>query len=216
MAGHDHADVAGAQDDETLPGHIALYIDQALGRARRIHARRPAARDGQGAPGSLPAAHGQDEGLGGDAYQALTGVGGDEGQGVVDRQDHGLGEELYVRVVRPVHPAGGVLGSREVLLEYLQPETVVNALGENASQLPAAFHHEDSLRTALTGPIGGGQPCRPAAYDRYITGQGSHDGTSLVLRSRKWEPSPCFVISRGEISSSRAMISMTRGVSKAP
>ena len=75
-AGHDQADIAGAQDHHPAPGQIPFHIHQPLGRACRIDAGGAVAGNVQRTAGPLPAAHGQHHRLGVQLEQAVLPVHG--------------------------------------------------------------------------------------------------------------------------------------------
>ena len=138
---HDHTDVTGAQDHKALPRHVALDVDQALGRSRRIHARRPHARDSQCAARSLATAHGQDHCPGLDIDQAGRLAHGDHARAGLDGEDHRLAQELDTSFLCLAHPTSGVLWAGQISAKYAYTETIMDALGEDAAQLVIPFYY---------------------------------------------------------------------------
>ena len=138
-AGHDQADVAGAQDDHPPTHHIALHVQKALGGAGGEDAGAAGAGDGDGAPGALPAAHSQDDGPGLDGLVAVPGADGVQDPVLVQIQHHGIGADLNVGVLHHVDEAARVLGAGELLLEAVQAEAVVDALVQDAARLVVAL-----------------------------------------------------------------------------
>ena len=144
--GHDQPDVPGAQDDCPPARQIALDIDQALGRPRGVHPRRPGAGDVDGAPGPLPAAHGQDNGLGPDLVNPFDVDGPD--QTGLHLHDHCVGHDLNALLLQSIDEALGIFHPGQFLAEEVQAEAVVNALLEDAPQEFVPLDDEDVTNAA--------------------------------------------------------------------
>ena len=71
--GHDHADIPGAKNHNLFSHHLVVQVYVGLGHPRGVHAGGPLPRDADGAPGPLPAAHGQDDRLCLNLQDALPG-----------------------------------------------------------------------------------------------------------------------------------------------
>ena len=167
-AGHDEADVAGAQDDHLFAGHDALQIGELLGGAGGEDAGAALAGGAQGAPGPLAAAHAEDHGLGLNLLEAvLPGHAGDHlVGGHVD--DHGLGligdligQDLFDEPL-------GVLGAGQLLLEGVEAEAVVDALLEDAAQPLFTVQDQDVAGAGFIGADRRSQARRAAADDENI------------------------------------------------
>ena len=143
-AGHDEADVAAAQDDHLPAGHIALHVDQTLGRTGAVDARGTEARDVQRAAAALTAAHGQDDGPRLDLEQAVNLVHGGDDLVRADGEDHGQELIFDAALKHLVDEALGVLGAGQLLLEGVQAEAVVDALVQDAAQLVVALQDQDA------------------------------------------------------------------------
>ena len=139
--GHDEADVAAAQNEYPFAYQIALHVDIALGSTGGVDAGGAGARDGEGAAGPLPAAHGQNHAPG--LFHAIA-------QRGAHHVDPPLLCEFQNRGVRPqLHPGfgehpektPGILRTGELLLEIVKAEAAVDALVQDAARLPVPLHH---------------------------------------------------------------------------
>ena len=153
-AGHDQADVAAAQDHNPLAGQIAFHVDIALGGAGGEHARRTSAGDGDGAPGALPAAHSQHDGLGllhavagGLAYHMYLALRG-------HLQHHGIQPHFHAGLRQQVGKTGGVLRPAEFFLKILQAKAAVDALVQDAAQLLVTLDDQDLFQALFPGGAG--------------------------------------------------------------
>ena len=132
--GHDHADVAGAQDDHPFAGHLALDVDEALGRTGGIDAGGACSGDPQRAEGALAAPHAQNGCLGADLQQTVPVQGGDPVL-PIHPDGHGLGHEIHTCPLGVLEHFVGIRGPGEGFLEVMQAEAVVDALRQHAAQL---------------------------------------------------------------------------------
>ena len=213
-AGHDEADVAGAEDDHALADQIALHVHHALGGARRPDAGGAGARDVQRASGPLTAAHGQHHRLRPDLLQAYGAAGDGEHTVRRDVQHHAVRPGGDAPLVYGVDIALGVLGAGQLLMEGVQAKARVDALVQDAAQLAAALQNEDIPQTRVVGGCGGGQSGGTAAHDGQL--YSFHESTSLVRpASRRLSP-PHLVSSVMGVPSSSWRSSSTRGVQKPP
>ena len=167
-AGHDEADVAAAQDDHPAAGQPALHIDVALGRASGKYAGRPLAGDGDGAPGPLPAAHGQNDGL--CLLDVIPGVLAHHVDLPVrgDGEHHGVQPYLHAGVLQHVNETPGIFRAGQLLLKVVEAEAVVDTLIEDAAQFLVPLHDEDALHALFPGGAGRGQSGGAAADDDQI------------------------------------------------
>ena len=128
-AGHDQADIAGAEDHDALAGHIAHEVDVLLRSTGGINTGAAGTRRRQRATRTLAAAHRQDDRLRLDDLHALRGR--DTGHQMVfavHRKDSGIGLDLNAHLGSLVDIALGVFGAGQLLLEAVQTKAVVDAL----------------------------------------------------------------------------------------
>ena len=146
--GHDQADVAAAQDHHVPAGHQPLHIHQPLGGTGGIDARRAAAGDVQGPPGPLPAAHGQDHRIGAELHQARLPA--RQRQHPVRRQvqHHGVQQVRDVQLPDLAGKPPGVLRPGKLPGEGVQAEARVDALVQNAAQLPVPLDDQQLSASA--------------------------------------------------------------------
>ena len=90
--------------------------------------------DIQRAAAALPAAHGQDHGLGLEFQNAFPALGGDD---LIrsDRSDGGFVMDLDAALQHLLLVHGGVFRAGQLLAQLVQAETIVNALAQNAAKL---------------------------------------------------------------------------------
>ena len=165
---HDKPDIAAAQDHDPPPGEIPFHVDEPLRRACGKDARRAVARDVQRTARALTAAHGQNHGLGVQLEQAVRFVHGRHG--LIRRQIQHHGVELILDAQR-LHLRDepcGVLGAGQFFFEGMQPETVVDALVQDAAQLTVALQNQNVLHAVFACRHGCRQPGRAAADDDQI------------------------------------------------
>ena len=178
-AGHDETDVAAAQDDHVFAGQIALHVHQPLGGAGAVNAGGPGAGDVQGAPGPLPAAHGQHDGLGLDLNEPRLPSGDGQYPIFIDVQHHSAQQVGDFHSLHPVDEPLGVLRARQLLAEGVEAEAGVDALVEDTAQRLAPLDDENVLQARLPGGNGGCQPRRAAAYNSQLYLLHAH--ASLVM-----------------------------------
>ena len=167
-AGHDEADVAAAEDDHTLAGHIALQVDEFLRRASGEHARAARAGGRQRAAGPLAASHGQHDGPGLKELHALfTAHGGHEAV-AVHAEHSGAAAHLYAQLLHAVDIALGVFGTGQLLLEAVQAESVMDALAQNAAHVVFAFQNQQVADARLTRSDGGRHARRARADHQHV------------------------------------------------
>ena len=164
-ARHDEADVAAAQNDDALAGHIAVNIDEALRGAGREDACRAVAGDIERAARAFAAAHREDDGLGFDAEHAVRAV--HRGHGLVRRDVHDHRVELVLDIALEnfVDKARGIFRAGQLFFKGVQAETVVDALIEDAAELSVALEDEDALAAGISGGRSCGKSGRTAADD---------------------------------------------------
>ena len=169
--------------------------------------------------GTLPAAHGQNDGFRVQLEQAVRFVHG--GHGLVGgERDHGrIGGIRDFQFFDFFFVAGGVFGSRQFFAEAVKSEPVVNALRQNAAERLFPFENQ---KIADTGAV-----CRDRR--RHAGGSAADDdkvffhlfssfprGLYLVRPTFRRELPPDFVTSSYGIPSSRARIPAIYGVQKPP
>ena len=213
-AGHDEADVAGAEDHHLPPGQIALHVHHALGGAGRPDAGGPRTGDVQRAAGPLTAAHGQHHRLRLDLLQAHAAS--RDGQHLLRRdvQHHAVRPRGDAPLLHGVDVALGVLRAGQLLMEGVQAKARVDALVQDAAQLAAALQNEDIPQTRVVGGCGCGQSGGASTDDGQL--YGFHESTSLVRpASRRLSP-PLLVSSVMGMPSSSWSSSSVRGEQKPP
>ena len=114
--------------------------------------------------------------------------------------------------------ARGVLRTRELLFKRVQTEAVVDALVEDTAQLAVALKDQDypahrPLRAATAAASPAGPPPMMTKSTFFIDAAPSQN-VSLFVPTMILEFPPDFVISLWSTPSSRAKISMTRGLQK--
>ena len=137
-AGHDHADIAGAEDYRPAAHHDVLQVDQVLGRPGRVNPGRPGSGNTDGPGGPLAAAHGQHHGSGLDACQSPSGT-HVKPPPAVERKHDGTQHGFDPQRVELVYVALGVFRTGQGLAEAVQSESVVDALVEDSAQEVIAF-----------------------------------------------------------------------------
>ena len=165
---HNETNVSAAQNDHPLSREPPLHIHIPLGRAGGENSGRTGSRDGNGPPGSLPAAHGKDNGLclflpvaSGLSHHAHTLVPG-------HFQDHGIQPDLHSGGADHGNEPSGVFRPGKFFFKMVQAEAVVDALVQNAAQLPVPLHYEDLFQSFFPGGPGSRQSGGAAAHDDQI------------------------------------------------
>jgi len=166
--GHDQADIAGAQDDDALARHQAFQIDQALCRAGGHDPGAVGARDGQGTARALPAAHSQNNRAGLDLHQSVRRADGSDQALRRYVEDHRVALERDAPLLDLADVAVGVFRAGQLLVEDMQPETVVDALLQDAAQTHVALQDQEAAAAAVPGGDRRGQAGRPAADDHQV------------------------------------------------
>ena len=163
--GHDEPDVSAAQDHRPSAHHFPLDVDEPLGRPCGEDAGASGPRHGDGPPGPLTAAHGQDHGPGPDRLAAAVWADVPDGPVGRNRQDHGVRFHLNGGTLQHVNEPPGVLRTGKLLLKAVEAEAVVDALVENAAQICVPLQQKDICHPRLPGGQSGGQARRAAADD---------------------------------------------------
>jgi len=196
-AGHDHADVARAEDDVALAGHIAFHVDPALGGAGGVHAGRACAGDADLGAGALAAAHGQHDGARLHIHKPAALAAGQDAPLRADIQHHGVEQRLDAQRQGLIDEALGVGWAGQVFVEHLQAKTVVDTLLQNAAQLLVAFDQQYVVRAVLLGSNGRRQPAGAGSDDDNIVFmQAGHGRPPLLwcgvsgrrMRRPSWSP----------------------------
>ena len=163
-AGHDQADVAAAQDQDTLAHHVAFHVDIALGGACGVHTGGAGARRADGTAGALTAAHAQNDALG---LNDLVALGLGDAVHFLIRghfQHHGVQLDLNAGVLQHINKASGILGAGELLAKAVQTKTVVDALVQDTAQLLVALKNQNITQAAFPC-LAGSSKARGAAAD---------------------------------------------------
>ena len=125
-----------------------VKIDIALSHAGVIDSRGSGAGNGQRTPGTLPAAHGENNGLRLHLEQAVSrGRSDDLVPGQVD--NGGVGDGFNAQFLRHVDKALGILRAAEGLAEAGQAEAVMDALAQNAAKLLFPLDNENVVHALL-------------------------------------------------------------------
>ncbi len=132
-ARHDHPDVAGAEDHNSVPDHDVLSVDEALCRPGGIDARGPAAGNLDLGAGTLPTPHGEHDARRLHLHHAQPLVGAGE-TGALGVQDHRVEQEGDALFRRFLIEAGRILGTGQLLIKIGKPKTRVDALLQDSSQ----------------------------------------------------------------------------------
>ena len=167
-AGHDEADIATAEDDHALAGHIALKVDKFLRRAGGEHARAARAGRGQRAAGPLAAAHGQHDGPGLKELHALVPAHSGHEALAVHAEHGGAAAHLDAHLLHAIDVALGIFGAGQLLLEAVQAEAVMDTLAQNAAHLVFALQHQQVFHARLTRGDGRRHACRARADDQHV------------------------------------------------
>ena len=140
-AGHDQADVAGAQNDHFPAHHVALAVDELLGGACTENTGRTGARDVQCAAAALPAAHGQDDGFGLNFQQALPVLGGDY---LIrcNRSDSGFIVDLDVSFQHFLLVNIRIFRAGQFTAQLVQAKACMNALAEDAADVRLSVQND--------------------------------------------------------------------------
>ena len=169
-AGHDEADVAGAQNDTSLRGHLAAEVDEVLGRAGREDAGGTGAVDGDLLRGPFPAAGGEHHGLcrnGVDAFP-VDDDGLEAVRGLLHVRDEGLEQRRDAAFLELVDEPLGVLRAGEFFLEPHEAEAVVDTLFQDAAEALLPFD-EEHVRAGVVGGDGRCQSGRTSSDDEDVT-----------------------------------------------
>ncbi len=169
-AGHDQSDVPRTQNHRPASHQAALYVQIPLGGSGSQYAGRAISRGSNCASGALPAAHSQDHRAGGqlpaphDRIHCLN----PQHIPVPNVQHHGVGKHLDVRLPQQPDKPARVFRAGQLLLKVMKPKPVMDALIQDAAQLPVPFQNQNPPKPRLPGGEGGGQPGRPAAHHNQI------------------------------------------------
>ena len=151
---HDEPDIPGAQDHDFMARQITFHIHHALRRPGRIDAGRPIAGNADGPARTLPAAHREDDRTGRQLHHSALRVHRQHGLIAAHLEHHRIDEDLDLRLVLHQFAAAmRIARARELLLEMMQPEPIVDALLQNAADLAVPFQHQDTFRAVLPGTV---------------------------------------------------------------
>ncbi len=164
-AGHDHADVARSQDDETAAGHVTFDIDPTLRRPRGEDARRTRAGDADLRAGALAAAHREHNCLRAELLEARACSRRVHPAVRRHLQHDGIEQILDADSLRLVDKPLSVAGTGQVFLERLHAKAVVDALKQDPAEFQVAINQQHIVRAVLFGLDSGGQSPRPRADD---------------------------------------------------
>lgn len=166
------------------------------------------------APGPLPAAHGQNHRIGADLHESRFPARHRQHPVPGQVQHHGVQQIRNLQLPDLVREPPGVFRPGKLLGKGVQAEARVDALVQNTAQLPVPLEDQQILHPGPPGGDGGGQARRASADNGklYVF----HHASSLVRPVSSRDAPPFFVSSVWGIPSSRARISMTRGVQKPP
>ena len=160
-AGHDQADVAGAEDDHPPPRQQPHHVDELLRQPRGEHARGPLAGNPDGPASILARAHGQHHRAGINGADALATRHQLQPPDGTDVVDVGVGQHVDAVVDHLLEVTLGVFRPGQFLTEMVQTEAVVDALPEDAAGLALAVDQQDLLGAALARAEGGGHAAGP-------------------------------------------------------
>ena len=136
--------------------------------ARRKDTRRTGTGDGNRAAGAFAAAHRQHNGPPPENLVALRFTDGVELAFGREVEHHRIEPHLHRSVGEHFDEPVRVFGPGEFLLEAVEPETIVDALVEDAAELLVALEDEDAAQPRLIGGAGGGEPRGAASDDNQI------------------------------------------------
>ena len=164
---HDHADIAGAEDDDLLAGHPVVEVHVSLRGACGEHARRTLAGNAQCAAAALLAAHGKHRSLCLILAQAAAGGGGDD---TIRRQAQHRGAGLVrdLTLVHFINERLCIFRAGQALAEAAQTETVMDALAQDAAQHRLALQNDHVADALLVQLHRCGKTCRAAADNHNV------------------------------------------------
>ena len=164
---HDHADIAGAEDDDLLAGHPVVEVHVSLRGACGEHARRTLAGNAQCAAAALLAAHGKHHSLCLILAQAAAGGGGDDTI-LRQAQHRGAGLVRDLTLVHFINERLCIFRAGQALAEAAQTETVMDALAQDAAQHRLALQNDHVADALLVQLHRCGKTCRAAADNHNV------------------------------------------------
>ena len=164
-AGHDEANVARAQDHDLASRKDAFDVHEMLRASCRIDAGRTGARDIEGTTWTLSAAHCKDHRACFDLDEAELGTHGRDDAVVADIDDRAFEQALDAALLCLIDIALRILGARELLIEGVEAEAVVDALVEDAAKPILALEDDDIFESRIIGRDGSSKAGRTAADD---------------------------------------------------
>ena len=145
---HDHADIAGSEDDDFAGRHAVIEINVGLGHTGCKYACRPLAGNGQCAARSFPASHCQDDSLCFIPDHAIRRCDRhDAGWG--DGQHSGICDERYSHAHNVVNIFPGIFRTAQGHAELCQAESVVDTLTQYASEVLFPLHDQDIMNSVV-------------------------------------------------------------------
>jgi len=160
-----------------------LQVDEVLGRPGGVHACGPGTRKKDGPGGPFPAPHGQDHSPGPDLERPAGGA-GQHGAVASDRENDAAEHRLDSEFLHFPYVALGVFGAAQGLLEPVEPEAVMDALVEHASQAIVPFDEQDIPASLFSGGHGRGKAGGAAADHDDIATYARHGNISCLAPSR--------------------------------
>ena len=167
---HNQANVAGAENDDALSDHIALNVHIPLRRSRRKNAGAACAGDRDRAARAFAAAHRQHDGLRSDLLIAVYGVDAADMLLRCHIQYHRVGQNGHGGLAEHFNEPSGVLRPGQLLFEVMQAKAVVDALVQNAAQLPVALQDQNITQARVIGRARCGKAGGAAADNGKLTG----------------------------------------------
>ena len=165
LAGHDQADVAGADDDDAAAGQVTVDIEVALGSAGSHDARAAGTGNEEGVAAALTAAHGEDDGLCPDLHESLFRTHGSDGPVRVQFDHEGVQEIRNPQLLHHIRVSGGKFHAGQILFEAVQAESVMNALLQDSAQGRVPLQDQDIPHTVFICADSGRHSRGPAADD---------------------------------------------------
>ena len=168
---HDQSDVARSENHDLTSRHLTFHVYEPLGSTGRVDACGSIARNGERAARTLATTHRKYDCPGLHAIDPSLLTHGMDHKVRRDVDYHGPQAELNAHFMCTVLIARRILGTRELLLERVQPEAVVDALVEDAPEPVVSLNHEHALAAALARGNGCRQPCGSATNNHDIIAQ---------------------------------------------
>ena len=167
-AGHDQADVAAAQNDHPLAGHIAFQIDEFLSRTGGINTRAAGAGGRQCAPGTFPAAHSQNQCARFEKLNALFFTDSGDKTVFVNGKNGSAAANLDAQFLYLVNISLRILRAGQFFLEAVKAEPIVNTLAKNAAHVGFPLQHQKIVHARLFGGDRSGHARRARAHNEHV------------------------------------------------